>query len=32
MHVTRGVAGKTPLRIFCRPQVSWLVLEAEQRA
>ncbi|VTS02752.1 metallophosphoesterase [Tuwongella immobilis] len=26
MHVNRGLSGKTPLRLFCPPQVSWITL------
>lgn len=28
LHVSRGLGGKSPLRWFCRPQVSWITLRA----
>jgi hypothetical protein len=27
MHVSRGLAGQHPLRINCRPEVTWLELK-----
>lgn len=27
MHVNRGLSGKSVLRYFCRPQVTWITLE-----
>lgn len=26
LHVNRGIAGREPLRYFCRPQVTWVTL------
>lgn len=28
LHVSRGLAGQHPLRYFCRPEVTWIVLRA----
>jgi uncharacterized protein len=28
LYVSRGLAGQHPLRFFCRPEVTWLVLRA----
>lgn len=32
LHVGRGLAGQHPLRYFCRPEVTWLVLRPAERA
>ncbi len=30
LHVSRGLAGLHPLRYFCRPEVTWIVLRRER--
>ena len=30
MHVSRGLAGQHPLRFFCKPEVTWLVLRKKE--
>jgi predicted MPP superfamily phosphohydrolase len=32
MHVGRGLAGQHPLRFFCKPEVTWIVLKKASRA
>jgi len=29
MHVSRGLAGQHPLRFFCKPEITWIVLRKE---